>query len=245
MKTGILTITTFVILASCPMLKAATISWSDPQTISGVSDISTAGTLVAAWSWGNPSPSAVTVNGVSFESLNWTGGGTQTGSNLLASSSGEAWTTSSTAYGSAFSPFSSLESSYKTILSGASVSFWGSTDILLTGLTIGVDYEFQFWINYSSVDADGMGGVFDQIHMSDVLFFNTTLTDGGVGQFITGSFTANSATQELRFLPTMASQFNAGQLRMIPEPSSELLLVLGLGFVGFFIQRRSKSRTAW
>lgn len=219
--------------------QAAGVTWQTPQTISGVSDVSTVGSLVAAWSWGNPSASSVTVNGVTFANLTWTGSGSQSGSNLTVLSSGDPWITSEGVYGSSSSPFDLLDANYKNILSGAAESLYGGTEMTLSGLTIGVDYEIQFWVNDSST-TEPNAQYFDGSGTSEIFSYNTSSAIGGVGQFIKGTFTANGTTQNLNLYGNLKSQLNAGQIRAIPEPATAALLAGGLGLVAFLIGRKRR-----
>lgn len=90
--------------------------WQSPVTISGDSDVSTTGSLVAAF---NTFGSAVVVNGVTFSAFNVTAGSqTATNGNFSFSESPRILVTSSN-LGSASAPFSNLSANYRTLLSTA------------------------------------------------------------------------------------------------------------------------------
>ena len=72
---------------------------------------------------------------------------------------------------------------------------------------------------------------------------NPSLAEGGLGQFVTGSFTANNACQQVTFTDSEVGVINGFQLRqvtapVIPEPGTALF---GLGLLGAtgFSRRRS------
>ena len=60
---------------------------------------------------------------------------------------------------------------------------------------------------------------------------NHTGAQGGLGQFVTGTFVADAAAETIVFhsptTPLAGPQINAFQLRVIPEPSTWMLLSAG------------------
>src|SRR5437764_870601 len=102
--------------------RAASVAWGSATTISGDSDVSTTGTLVAAYRFGNSDvvTSSVTVNGVQFDPFTVDGGTSVTHGSLTASALAGTLS-NSTSTGSGSSPFSSLSANYKTLLSNAVV----------------------------------------------------------------------------------------------------------------------------
>ena len=126
------------------------------------------------------------------------------------------------------------------------------TTVTLGGLNIGDDYLIQTFVHdgrgsranaltaYSNgVDADADTASIGELNVD------------GTGQFIIGTFTADTATQTfdvfgegnqtdgINFAPSNSqSAINAIQLRnvTVPEPSSVLLI--GLGGVAFLVRRR-------
>ena len=96
------------------------------------------------------------------------------------------------------------------------------------GLTNGAQYLIQFWVNDSRLAAATrtvlVGG--------NTLAVNTTGTAGGLGQYITGTFTADSTTQSFPSIGGVGSvaYANAMQVRMlaVPEPT-QMVSVAAIG----------------
>jgi len=222
-------------LFSLQAVHAATIAWDATATnIAGDSDVSTNGTSEWAYSLG---ATTGTVNAVTFASAT-TGGNADVTYAALTNSNTTAFR--NVTPGSAFL---GLSTGYQDILrSGNFVgNDSGSVTVSLLGLTSGYTYEVQFWVNDARNRADqetvprsltitGPGTVVD---------YNTAgaNTDAGLGQYITGSFTADAVTQDFSFT-SGARQLNAIQLRLtaVPEPSSTALL--GLGGLAMILRRR-------
>lgn len=214
---------------------AATILWGPATTISGTTDVNTAGTLYAASSFGSTS---VTVNGVTFAA--WTpapsGNFPQT-NGVFTLNNGASGYGQFNAFGSASAPFSGLATEYKNLLSDAIVSFAaGSPLVTISGLTSGQTYSIQFWGNESR----GLVAVRTQTVDGITLDLNTTNAEGGVGQWISGTFTADAATQSFTVSDAepYGTYYNAMQVRIVPEPE----MLAGLGVIGSglaaFVRRR-------
>ncbi|MDQ8209665.1 hypothetical protein QEH52_19255, partial [Coraliomargarita sp. SDUM461003] len=179
---------------------AATITWGSATTISGDSDVSTDGTLVVAASFGTTSASIV-VNGVTFA-----GGGNN--ANMKSSATyGTALNytsakNSDTAFGTASTPFSSLSANYQDLLesglwetgpepAGTQTFTFGGTG---NELEDGQQYQIQIWAqdarnnkNGGALTIAGTGGV--------TLNYTDTSSEGGLGQYVIGTFTADADTQ--------------------------------------------------
>ena len=202
---------------------AATITWGSATTISGTTDVNTEGTLFAASSFGSNS---VTVNGVTFDAWSpvpsGTAGVTSGNFTLLQPDTGFAILN---AFGSSAPPFSGLPTEYQNLLSDSIYSFGpGSSTVTVSGLTNGQEYSIQFWAN-DSRPAIGATQTVDGI----TLDVNTTNADGGVGQWIRGTFTADASFQNFNVSTVApAGYYSAIQVRAVPEPSS----LAGLGVVG-------------
>lgn len=222
-------------LFSLQTTHAATIAWDAAATnIAGDSDVSTNGT--SEWAYSNGGITGA-VNGVTFASATAAGNADVT---YAALTSSNATAFRNLTDGSAFV---GLSTGYQDILrSGNFVGGGsGSATVSLLGLTSGYTYEVQFWVNDARNRSD-METVPRETTIdgtSIVVDYNTTgaNTDAGLGQYITGSFTADAATQNFSFT-SGARQLNAIQLRLtaVPEPSSTALL--GLGGLAMILRRR-------
>lgn len=122
------------------------ITWdAAPTNIAGDSDVSTSGTLVAAYNIGDPSVLATTINGVTFAAFPIANGinSTANGSLKVEGFSGTNPMTSTSLLGSANTPFSNLSSNYRAMLS-TGVEENSNTihilDVRLLGLTVGNPY---------------------------------------------------------------------------------------------------------
>ena len=231
----------FAILSFAVSADAAAIVWGPATTISGDTDVSTLGTLDRAFRFGASGLSSVTVNGVTFSPFVVPTNPTTVGNTTLASSGSLG--ANNDVFASGSPPFSSLSVSYRELLD-SSVNGNGIDTVSLTlnGLTIGLVYQFQWWVD------DSRAAVPDRQTISTAtnsvsLDHNVQNAEGGVGQFAIGTFTANATSQVITFTGTAtggsaAPQINAFQLRVIPEPSTIALLFLGGAAVAYGLARR-------
>jgi len=218
---------------------AALVTWQTPVTISGDADVSTQDTLERAYNMGGP---ATTVNGVTFARFG------QNGQDGFDSATYKTWTVGSTTLGdnsmllqnpvrsTAAAPFSGLGADYQILLSSANYNRsddWGMISPLvltLNGLTVGQKYLFQSWTNDSTApDAGRSLNVQSGGATSLTVDFNTTDLEGGVGQYLIGTFTADATSQVITYVAFTngVAEIGAFQLRSIPEPASLGLLALG------------------
>lgn len=219
------------LIAAAAMLQttathAATVTWSAPTNVSGDADVITTGTLVAARNF-SQTQVTTTVNGVFFDIFP-----VPNGANAFIGIPGVAnfgfsdLESSDTAYGSSSPPFSGLSASYQTLLSSGAGSSSGSTlTLTLLGLTNGTSYLFQWWTNDSGLAYGGSNSTTASATNSVTLDENTTNAVGGVGQWASGTFTADSAIQAIT-ISGARPEINAFQLRVVPEPSTATLLAV-------------------
>ena len=233
---------------------AAVVTWGAAQNITGDSDVSTAGSLVGAFNVGSTSPAPVSstlVNTVLFQSFavpNNGGGPVTVGNFTLAPDGGGAIISNNTAGGAGVGPFTTLSSNYRTLLAAVvqSASATPSLTLTMSGLSVGSQYQFEWWSNNSGAPngflttATAGGAV--------TLSSETAFGPGGLGQFALGTFTANASAQAITF--SGAGFLNGFQLRQIPaasavpEPGSALAGLLALGVCLSGLAGRSRRQNA-
>ncbi len=229
----------FAIIAALSS-QAAVITWQTPVTISGDTDVDLTGTLDRAYNFGSNGGSAAVVPSTTVNSVTFAPFGVDANFGLGSANS---WTVGQTTLAGAAAqnvvgydnfdrpnnPYNSLSSSYKDLLKWGAYSFDANNlTLTLGGLTIGKQYLFQFWVD----DSRGVVGNRQETlvagNTSGSLSFNNLLADGGVGQYVIGTFTANSTSQAITINSTTA-QANAFQLRDITVPEPSTLLLFGGG----------------
>lgn len=191
-------------------MKSAAVEWMPASGITGDSDVSTAGTLVCAWS--AASAGDVTVNGVTFA-----GGGGKSGDtadNIDATFDRE----NSKAFASSAAPYAGLSTGYQALLKSSVYSVDDrSAHITLKNLTPGKKYQVQLWVNDSRVGTrtQTVTSTGDNTVSMD---FNTSDALGGLGQVVLGAFTAKSDAQTVTFTGDGSTppQLNAVQVRALP-----------------------------
>lgn len=220
------------IVATCA--HAADINWGAPQQISGDSNVSTNGSLIGAFNLGDLGVPSTTVNGVTFQSFAAPGANGTSGNFTLATASGGG--ASNTNGSAAAAPFNTLSAAYQTLLSSYIATLFTST-LTISGLTIGMQYEFQVWSNRSSIPL-GSEVVIDGGNNSTFLSSNPSATIGGMGQWVRGTFTADAATQMIGFSgdEEVGGYLNAFQLRQLQQPSavpegSSTIALLGVAII--------------
>jgi len=236
----------FLIIITIHPLQAASVAWGTPQGISSDTDVSEFGLLLYAYTFGSDGVPAATVNGVTFESFAVPDGSSDTivigDFSLAINENNSFFTSNDVGYGSG--AFAALPSDYQElVMSGISTSFdFGIITLTLGGLTSGQTYAVQFWSNDSS---GGLAGVeTESVYTAGnavELNGNTMAEAGGVGQWVIGTFTADSVTQIFTIQSSPTTTFptlNAFQLRAIPEPTSGVLLGLGALVVYWQLRRR-------
>ncbi len=226
--------------------QAGLTSWGTPSAAysNDTTWVSTAGTLVSAI---NASASANDT--VSYAGVDWTNadatemgnGVTQNGVTMAAGSS--------LAYATAFGPgtYTDTEDFYN----GGIYNF---TSLTISGLTVGQEYQLQVMamddrgtdLRYTTF-SDGVNTLADSITGGTYGACMIRTDPAGGAGVLNGTFTADSATQTFEIFGSRGSetavnssstcQFNAMQLRAIPEPAT-LGLVAAFGGAVLFIRRR-------
>ncbi len=210
------TVTALALSSAIDPAKAAVINWGSPVTISGTTDIDTVGTLFQA---SNFAGSATTVNGVLFDAFNVASGTVGnigiTGSQLITTF-GEGGP--ATAYGS-------LPSAYQELLKTGII--FGAT-VTVQNLTIGADYLIQFMANDSRLATASQDRTVSLNTNQVTLDINSTNAEGGVGQWVRGTFTADATTQSFTVDGSAHAYSNAMQVRIVPEPT-QMVSVAAIG----------------
>jgi hypothetical protein len=235
MKKVILCASIVSLLAAVAQAQNETVTWGNPTTISGPGDVDAQGTYFGSWAPNLTAAGSLTVNGVTFQGSSDLPGLNSTFDN-------------STGSGSFASPGTS-DSNYNTLMtSGAFGNNATPYSLTWDGMTAGNTYLVELWVNDGRVQASSgrtetvTGGA----NTSGFLDYGESV-NGGPGQWITGTFVADSSGSETLTLtpgPNIPSaQLNLFQVRDIspvPEPSTFAFLAAGAGamFCGF----RRKSR---
>lgn len=225
--------------------QAATIVWSAPQNIVGDSDVFTNDSLFAS---ANFASSTVTVNGVTFDAFPITAGGTSASNGNIAVSTLTGTGFSVSSISSFSNPYNALTTAYKTLLSPALTNQGAGNQLLFTlsNLTVGSTYTIQYWANDSRNNGIGRTTIVG----TQTLDANVTDANGGLGQYVRGTFVADTTSQSFTAsagptAPPGSGSFtyaNALQVRVVPEPSTMFLAAVGL--VCADVVRRSRRRTA-
>ncbi len=228
-----------------PIAHGANITWGTPTQISSVNDVSTTGTLIGAFNVGDQGVPRTVVNGVNFQSFGTTNGNGSSG-NFTSVGSGSISQTN-TGHGSASAPFSNLSPEYRALLQSAAIPDNGPMMLAISGLILGMQYQFQWWAN----DSMNTNGRTTATAGNSVSLRNnaTGPGDGGLGQWVIGTFTADAATQNITFRGDGDfASVNGFQLRQlapaapgVPDSGSTLAL-LGLAVSGIGFARRKLRR---
>ncbi len=230
----------------CAVAHAAPVVWGTPQTISGESDVSTAGSLLYAYNVGQSTVAAATVNGVLFSAYPF-----PIGASSQTVTVGNVTMTESPDFlvgyfvGSSASPYAGLSATYKGLLDeGGGAGFPDAMTMTFGGLSPGQQYLFQWWAS-NARNTPVVNTATATATNSVTLDTNLTDTDGGLGQFVTGTFTADGTTQEIVLTGVGIANpiINAFQIRAVPEPSTCVMALTGLACGGYSMWRRRTERT--
>lgn len=207
---------------------AGIVIWESAINISEDSDVLNTGTLVRAINFDSTTGPSV-IDGVSFEHFSVPGSTTtantwSTGEPLAGDLTINGGATS-IAYSGVFGIPSGLSAAYGDFASRAIFGAADSTfDLTIQNLTVGYTYQLQFWASDARVGTPNDRGTTFTAGNTGTALQNPSGSLDGAGQFIVGSFTADSTTQVI----TVGSTSSAGavltgyQLRLtaVPEPSA-------------------------
>ncbi len=229
------------------------ITFSTPTGVTGDTSILNLGTedLGVYFTTTGAGAGTETINGISLaesDGLNNAPSQTYT-SGLYSISLAGGNATGTTAYsgfGSGAAPYSTLSAGLQTILKGGAYEYEnGLGTVTLTGLTAGTAYKFELLVNDSRGGEAGRTETLSDTSAtpktSGTVAFNAQGAEGGVGDYVTGSFTSTGTTETFDINSTINDdQINAFELATaVPEPSTWALL--GVSCVGLviFLRRRS------
>ena len=200
-------------LAALHPAAAQFVTFGAAQTISGVSDVSTSGTLADAYNFGGTS---ATVNTVLFSSMNSTTGA----GHLSISGADGGFFNGYGNNGTGTTAYSSLDSTYQSLITNGLYrgSGTGSMAFTQSNLIAGHRYQVQYFVNDSrSLAATRTESVTSSGGNSQTLSYNTTASttnaDGGVGQYVNGTFTAAASAVTMTATGNASTQINGLQYR--------------------------------
>ncbi len=181
------------------------LAWGAATTISGETDVLTAGVLRYAYALSN---TTATVNSVPFAAGNST---TALGTDVTLG----AWDSKvSSAYAGTAAPYTALTASYQNLLKGGVFTNAATTaTVTLNNLVAGHSYLTQLWVNDSRTTGIPRNAVYASGTSAVTLEYNVTNISGGVGQHVAGLFVADEMTEALTITGNASSQFNAIQVR--------------------------------
>ena len=224
MKKLILTAAMTSLASIAAYAQTPAITWGTPTYISGTSDVSLAGVLAGTWapgdSWrGTSVADNYPVNGVTF---------TANGSGLFA---GITQTGINDRYNGFANP-NTLDGNYNYLLQTSVYSYGSTITLNWNGMNPGDTYQLEYWAN------DGRSGVNARTetligggNTSAVLDEGSGTGGTGVGQFILGTFVADSTGEESLTIDGPSPIITLLQIRDItpvPEPATFALLGGGL-----------------
>lgn len=195
-------ISSILLAISAKLAHAAMISWSS-GVVTGDEIVSNGGILIEACNFGNDLASSPVISGVTFTAIDFASSETPNHLVGLNYNTGEGGKL----------PGAGVNELSDTI---AYRSGMDPQIAVLSGLTIGKEYEIQFFYYHNTVNRS--------VTILDETGNSITLSETGEPVYATGIFTADAARQSLTFDANTGSQFlNAYQLR---EYSSEPPLIL-------------------
>jgi hypothetical protein len=182
-----------------------TVTWQTPVTISGTPDVSTLGTYFGSWAPQDVSANNYPVNGVTLQGF----------SDLPFFTSGPTLDNGYNGYGSP----NTSDDNYNTLLQYACFSNEGTTPATFSwsGMTPGDTYLIQLWVNDGrNIGESRSETITGGTNTSASLSFGSDGT--GPGQFIIGTFVANSSGGQTLTLTPYSTGSN-------PQPQINLLQI--------------------
>ncbi len=196
-----LAIMTFVYTANAQ----PNVAWLAPVTISGASDVSTQGAYFGSWAPQDGSANNYPVNGVTFQGF----------SDLPGLTPGATLDNGYNGYGSP----NTSDANYNTLLQSARFSNEGTTPVSFSwsGMVPGNTYLVQFWVNDGrNIGESRSETITGGASTSAPLGYGS---DGsGPGQFVIGTFVADSSGSQTLTLTPLSSGAN-------PDPQINLFQV--------------------
>ena len=206
------------------------VTWQTPLTISAPTDVNTQGTYFGSWA---PHGSGnFTINGVTFQNFS----DLPSLANNFQNNTGD----------NTFHNPGTSDANYNDYMtSGAFQNDASSPSFSWAGMTIGDTYLVELWVNdaRNSTTAQRTESVTGGANTSAFLSYGPT---GGAGQFIIGTFVANTATESLslnagpNFPSAQLNLFQVRDLGVVPEPSTLAVFAAGAGAMLFGFRRKNR-----
>jgi PEP-CTERM motif len=206
------------------------VNWQTPLTISAPTDVNTQGTYFGSWA---PHGSGnFTINGVTFQNFS----DLPSLANNFQNNTGD---------NSFHNPGTSDANYNDYMTSGAFQNDSSSPSFSWNGMTIGDTYLVELWVNdaRNSTTAQRTESVTGGANTSAFLSYGPA---GGAGQFIIGTFVANTASESLslnagpNFPSAQLNLFQVRDLGAVPEPSTLAMLAAGAGAMFFGFRRKNR-----
>ena len=171
-------------LAALHPAAAQFVTFGSAQKIAASTDVSNLGTFIAAYNFGSNTP---LVNGVTFSPVTSTGG-----SGSLTVSGADNFYNGYSGTGGSGAAFNGLDSSYQSLLTnGLYKNAAAPMGFTQSNLTAGERYQVQYFVDDSrALAANRNESVSSSGGNAQTLNYNSSGAEGGVGQYVNGTFTA-------------------------------------------------------
>jgi len=212
--------------------RAADVTWSTPTAISGDADVVASGALDRAYSMGTTGK-VVAVNGVLFTPFGAKAAGddfTDGQTTVAISGDGDGLASDAAILGNGLTSFSPY---YRAILQSSLFDHGSALALTLHGLTVGSTYLIQSW-TYDPQGVPWTETLTGGANTSAAIKYNSTETLSGLGQFVVGTFIADSTSQTVIYTPNGGdAQINAFQLRVVADAGALAILKQPLSVTSF------------